>query len=99
MSLKNRGRYREDVFEQNGFRWFLVTLVVAVLLGMVLRQATSSRRMTALLRSNLEHSQIAENLSFSEASLSLADGWWPEICLSELSGERRRRAKTQHPFK
>ncbi|MBK7892478.1 MAG: hypothetical protein IPJ84_17020 [Bdellovibrionales bacterium] len=79
MSLKNRGRYREDVFEQNGFRWFLVTLVVAVLLGMVLRQATSSRRMTALLRSNLEHSQIAENLSFSEASLSLADGWWPEI--------------------
>ncbi len=79
MSLKNRGRYREDVFEQNGFRWFFVTLVVAVLLGLVLRQATSSRRMTALLRSNLEHSQIAENLSFSEASLSLADGWWPEI--------------------
>lgn len=79
MSLKNRGRYREDVFEQNGFRWFFVTLVVAALLGLVLRQATSSRRMTALLRSNLEHSQIAENLSFSEASLSLADGWWPEI--------------------
>lgn len=79
MSLKNRGRYREDVFEQNGFRWFFVTLVVSILFGFVLRQATSSRRMTEFLRQNLEHSQIAENLSFSEASLSLADGWWPEI--------------------
>ncbi|MBL7688454.1 MAG: hypothetical protein JNJ49_10490 [Bdellovibrionaceae bacterium] len=79
MSLKNRGRYREDVFEQNGFRWFVVTLVISILFGFVLRQATSSRRMTEFLRKNLEHSQIAENLSFSEASLSLADGWWPEV--------------------
>lgn len=35
--------------------------------------------MTELLRENIGRSPIAVNLSFSTATLSLADGWWPEI--------------------
>ena len=99
-------RQSNEVSEQSGLRWFVLTVLVAILIGTLLRMSLAPAKIERLVRLEIEASQIRDNLVFGSVDVSLASGWWPELALvlnrvewraqeacSELSPVRARRVR------
>lgn len=74
-------RRAEEVSEQGGFRWFLVAVLGACLLGMLIRLALAPEKIERLIRAKIEVAPIRDNLVFGSAEISLADGWMPDFAI------------------
>jgi hypothetical protein len=74
-------RRAEEVSEQGGFRWFLVSILAACLVGMLIRLALAPVKIERLLRVKIQSTPIQDNLVFGSAEISLADGWKPDLAL------------------
>lgn len=70
-----------EVSEQDGFRRFAFTMLVAVLLGLGVQFALSPAKIEKIARVKIEESPIRDNFSFGSAELSLADGFFPDLAL------------------
>ena len=75
----------DEVSEQNGLRWFLLALSLALAAGWSFRAALSPRKVKAIAEDALqkvaEASPELKGIQFASARLSLANGAWPEFAL------------------
>ncbi|CAN5636548.1 hypothetical protein BH10BDE1_BH10BDE1_10940 [soil metagenome] len=74
-------RRASEVSEQGGFRWFLVCVLSACLVGMLIRLSLAPAKIEKFIREKIEESPLRENLVFASAEISLADGWMPDIAV------------------
>jgi hypothetical protein len=70
-----------DISEQNGFRKFIVVLLAAILMGSLVRASLAPDKIEHLIRGQLEATPLGEQLAFTTAEISLADGWLPDFAL------------------
>ena len=70
-----------EVSEQGGFRWFVLAILVAVLIGTLLRLSLAPSKIEKFVRAKIEASPIRDNLVFATAAVSLADGAIPDLAL------------------
>lgn len=62
-------------------RWFLGTVAFALLIGFMFKLIFSDPKIERIVRRKLEDSPFASKLTLRSASLSLADGAWPDFSL------------------
>lgn len=71
----------QEVSEQNGFRRFVITILIATLVGALIRVSLSPTKVERLVRAKIVESLVRENLVFASAEISLADGAVPDLAV------------------
>lgn len=74
-------RHVDEVSEQDGFRWFLAAVLVAIFLGSLVRLALAPSKIERIVRTQIQNSNIRDNLTFADAGISLADGLFPDLAV------------------
>src|SRR4051812_11347709 len=71
----------QEVSEQAGFRRFCIAILVAFLIGTLIRVSLAPVKIEKIVRAKIEESPISENLEFASAEISLSDGLVPDLAL------------------
>ena len=74
-------RRAEEVSEQGGLRWMVVGLVLAVLLGTLVRLMVAPHKVEMAIRAQIEKSQFQGQIGFRKAEVEFASGPWPDFAL------------------
>lgn len=71
----------EEVSEQGGLRWLIVGLVLAVLLGTLVRLMVAPHKVEMAIRAQIERSEYRGQIEFRSARVELANGALPDFAL------------------